>query len=135
MCSSDLVVAGADLTAAAAAVPDPPVGVTARELTDQAQVMYDSGRLADARIQYLTALKLDSTCEICRVRVTRIDTEVQERIQAQFDAGMRAFDAMQYPQAITAWETVLLLAPDTTDPRHVQAAEYLQKAKTAAAAH
>ncbi|MFN7144377.1 MAG: FHA domain-containing protein [Myxococcota bacterium] len=126
------VVAGAAPDVALAAVPDPPAGTTARQLLDTAQVNYDSGRLADARLQYQQALKLDPTCEICTVRVQRIQTELAAKVQQNFDAGMRAYDAMQFSQAIGAWETVLMLVPDPADPMHVRAAEYLQKAREAA---
>jgi len=126
------VVAGADPGPAPAAVPAPPPGTTARQLEDTAQLNYDSGRLADARIQYMQALKLDPTCEICKVRGDRIQIELDAKVQQTFDAGMRAFDARQFSQAISAWETVLMLVPDAQDPMHAQAAEYLQKAREAA---
>jgi predicted component of type VI protein secretion system len=125
------VVAGADPSAALAAVPEPPAGATARQLLDNAQANYDSGRLSAARTQYLQALKLDPACEICSIRADRIQAELQAKVQQSFDAGMRAFDAMQYTQAVSAWETVLMLVPDPADPMHVRAAEYLQRARAA----
>jgi hypothetical protein len=126
------VVAGADPTGALAAVPDAPPGTTARQLLETAQTNYDGGRLADARVQYQQALKLDPTCEICTVRIERIQTELAAKVQTSFDAGMRAYDAKQFSQAISAWETVLMLVPDKADPMHLRAAEYLQKARTEA---
>jgi hypothetical protein len=129
------VVAGADSDAARARLPDPPPGVNARDLQDMAQGMYDGGRLSDARTHYQMALKLDPTCELCKLRVERIDGELAAKVQQQFDAGMRAFDSMQFGEATAAWETVLMLVPDPADPMHARAAEYLQKAKDASAAH
>jgi hypothetical protein len=117
-----------------AGVPDPPAGTTSRQLLDSAQASYDGGRLADARLSDQMALKLDPTCEICRLRIDRIQTELAASVQQSFDAGMRAYNAMQFQQAIVAWETVLMLAPDPKDPIHVQTTEYLQKAKEGAAA-
>ena len=38
---------------------------------------------------------------------------------------------MQYQQAIAAWETVLLLEPDTEAEIHVRTEEYLSKARAA----
>lgn len=127
------VVAGADPAAALASVPDPPPGSTARQLLDLAQLNYDSGRLADARTQYQQALKLDPSCEICVVRVERIQGELAAKVQQTFDAGMRAYDARQYSQAISAWETVLMLVPEPTDPIHVRAKESLARAREGAA--
>lgn len=127
------VVAGADPASDLAKVPDPPAGATARQLQDMAQLNYDSGRLADARVQYQQALKLDPTCEICRVRIDRIQGELAAKVQATFDAGMRAYDARQFSQAISAWETVLMLVPDATDPMHARAKESLARAREAAA--
>jgi tetratricopeptide (TPR) repeat protein len=98
-----------------------------------ASLNYDSGRLADARIQYQQALKLDPACEICRVRIDRIQGELAAKVQATFDAGMRAYDARQFSQAISAWETVLMLAPDPADPMNARAKESLARAREAAA--
>lgn len=125
------VVAGDDTLAG---VPDPPAGTTSRQLLDSAQAFYDGGRLADARQSYQMALKLDPKCEICSIRIGRIEVELQEKVQQNFDTGLRAYNAMQFNQAIAAWETVLMLAPDPKDPMHLQAAEYLAKAKEGAAA-
>jgi len=127
------VVAGADPASDLAKVPDPPAGTTARQLQDMASLNYDSGRLADARIQYQQALKLDPACEICRVRIDRIQGELAAKVQATFDAGMRAYDARQFSQAISAWETVLMLAPDPADPMNARAKESLARAREAAA--
>lgn len=127
------VVAGADPSGSLAGVPDAPPGTGSRELLEMAQGMYDSGRLADAKKHYQMALKLDAACEICKVRIGRIDTELAAKVQQQFDAGMRYFDSMQFSQAVASWETVLMLVPDPADPMNARAAEYLQKAKDAAA--
>lgn len=128
------VVAGADPSGTLAGIPDAPPGTTVRELLQRAQGMYDSGRLPDAKAQYQAALELDATCEICVLRIARIDTELAARVQQQFDAGMRYFDSMQVSQAVTSWETVRMLVPDPAHPMNVRATEYLQKARTAAAA-
>ncbi|MDP2308392.1 MAG: FHA domain-containing protein [Pseudomonadota bacterium] len=126
------VVAGADPSGSLANIPDAPPGTGSRELLELAQGMYDSGRLADAKKHYQMALKLDATCEICSVRIGRIDTELAAKVQQQFDAGMRYFDSMQFSQAVASWETVLMLVPDPADPMNVRATEYLQRAKEAA---
>jgi pSer/pThr/pTyr-binding forkhead associated (FHA) protein len=127
------VVAGADPSGSLANVPDAPAGTSSRELLEMAQGMYDSGRLADAKKHYQMALKLDATCEICAVRIGRIDTELATKVQQQFDAGMRYFDSMQFSQAVASWETVRMLVPDPADPMNVRATEYLRQAKDAAA--
>ncbi len=115
-------------------LPVPPPGTTSRELADLAQGMYDSGRLADARTQYRLALQLDPACAICTLRIERISAELAQQVQQQFDLGMRAFDSRQFAEARSAWETVLMLVPDASDPMHVQAADYLAKANAASAA-
>jgi hypothetical protein len=125
------VVAGADPSASLANVPDAPPGTSSRELEELAQGMYDSGRLSEAKKQYQMALKIDAACAICKVRIERIEVELAAKVQQQFDAGMRYFDSMQFSQAVGAWETVLMLVPEPTDPMHVRAVEYLQKAKDA----
>lgn len=127
------VAAGADAAATQAKLPDPPAGVSAAELLNRAQGMYDAGRLNDARVHYQMALKVDPACEICPVRIERLNADIGQRAQLQFDAGMRYYDSMQLSQAISAWETVIMLVPDTTDPMHVRAKEYLEKARSGAA--
>jgi tetratricopeptide (TPR) repeat protein len=128
------VAAGADADAARARLPDPPAGATSAELLGRAQAMYDAGRLNDARTSYQMALKLDPACEICTVRIGRLDTEIATSAQQHLDAGMRYFDSMQIEQAISSWEMVLLLVPDPADPMHVKAADALAKARAGAAA-
>lgn len=123
------VAAGADADAARAQLPEPPAGVSAQELVERAGGMMDAGRLNDARTQYRMALKLDPACAICTVRIAKLDAEIAGRAQQQFDAGMRYYDSMQLPQAIEAWETVLMLVPDATDPMHVRAVQSLERAR------
>lgn len=127
------VAAGADAEAARAQLPDPPPGVTSAELVDRAAGMMDAGRLNDARTTYRQALKLDPACELCKVRIAKLDGEITSRAQQQFDVGMRYYDSMQIPQAVGAWETVLMLVPDPADPMHVRAVEYLERARGQAA--
>lgn len=127
------VAAGADPEAQRAALPEPPKGSTSAELVERAHGLYETGRLNDARITYQMALKLDPACEICKVRVERLNVEIGEKAQAQLDAGMRYWDSMQVAQAVTAWETVLLLVPDPADPMNQKATEALARAKASGA--
>lgn len=126
------VAAGADPAAQRAALPEPPAGATGSELVERAHGLYETGRLNDARVTYQMALKLDPTCEICKVRIERLNVEIAEKAQAQLDAGMRYWDSMQVEQAVTAWETVLLLVPDPADPLNQKATEALARAKASA---
>ena len=123
------IAAGADAASQAARLPDAPAGSTPASLMERAQGMMDSGRLNDARIHYQMALKLDPSCALCKLRIEKLGTDIQRRAQEQLDAGMRAYGSLQYAQAGTAFETVLLLVPDPTDPLHVRAQEGLSKAK------
>ncbi len=107
----------------------PPPGATAAELVERAHAQYETGRLNEARQGYQMALTLDPACEICRVRVERLNAEIADKARAQLDAGMRYWDSMQVQQAVAAWETVLLLVPDATDPLNQRAAEALAKAR------
>lgn len=123
------VAAGQDAASQRAQLPEPPAGSSATELVERAHAQYETGRLNDARTTYQMALKLDPACEICSVRIERLNGEIAERAQTQLDAGMRYFDSMQVQQAIAAWETVLLLVPDPADPLHQRAAEALARAR------
>jgi 3-hydroxyisobutyrate dehydrogenase-like beta-hydroxyacid dehydrogenase len=98
-------------------------------LKEKAQGLMDADRLADARIAYLQALQLDAACELCRKRADTLGADIQARATERLDAGVRALDSMQYQQAATSLEMVLLLVPDTADPLHVRAQEALKKAK------
>ncbi len=109
--------------------PDPPEGATAAELVEMGHKHYNAGRLPQAVEQYQMGLKLDKDCEICAIRIERLTIEIDEKIAENFDAGMRYFDALQYQQAVNAWETVLLLEPDETSAIHQQTREYLDEAK------
>lgn len=125
------VAVGADEAAQRAQLPDPPPGSTEPMLIDKAASLYESGRLTEARTHYQMALKLNPECEICAVRIARINTQIAERAQSQFDAGMRAYESMQFTHAEASWEAVLQLVPDPADPMHVRAAEYLEKVHAA----
>lgn len=109
--------------------PAAPPGTTAAELVERAHAQYETGRLNEARQGYQLALTLDPACEICRVRVERLNAEIAEKARAQLDAGLRYWDSMQVQQAVAAWETVLLLVPDVADPLHQRAAEALAQAR------
>ncbi len=123
------VAAGADADAQRAKLPDAPPGSTVAELTERASVLYETGRLNDARTTYQMALKLDSTCPICQFRIDRLNGEITNKAQAQLDTGLRYWDSMQKQQAVVAWENVLLLVPDPGDSLHQRAAESLAKAR------
>ena len=123
------IAAGADAASQAARLPDAPAGATPASLMEKAQGMMDAGRLNDARIHYQMALKLDPGCALCKLRIEKLGTDIQRRAQEQLDAGMRAYGTLQYAQASTAFETVLLLVPDPADPLHARAQEGLSKAK------
>jgi len=110
--------------------PDPPPGMTSRELVEKAHGLYNAGRLHDALVGYHQAQMLDNACEICARRIDRLNTEITEKISEYFDAGLRYYDDMQFQQAVSSWEMVLLLAPIPTSRSHQQAKEYLEKAQT-----
>lgn len=120
---------GVDAAGKQAALPNAPAGSSAAELVERGHALYETGRLHEARTAYQMALKLDAACEICKVRIGRLDSEISAKAQAQLDAGLRYWDSMQTQQAIAAWETVLLLVPDPGDPLHVRAAEGLARAR------
>ena len=120
---------GVDAAGKKAALPDAPAGASSTELVERGHALYETGRLHEARTAYQMALKLDAACEICVVRIGRLDGEISSKAQAQLDAGMRYWDSMQTQQAIAAWETVLLLVPNPVDPLHVRAAEGLARAR------
>lgn len=120
---------GVDAASQQQALPDAPQGSSSAELVERGHALYETGRLHEARTSYQMALKLDPACEICTVRIGRLDAEISTKAQAQLDAGMRYWDSMQTAQAIAAWETVLLLVPEPADPLHLRAAESLAKAR------
>lgn len=121
--------AGLDAASARAKLPEPPAGATAEDLRQKAQGMMDAGRLADARTHYQMALKLDPACNLCQVRIEKLAAEISKQAQEQLDAGMRALDSMQYAQAVSALQRVLLLVPDAADPMNLRAAEALRRAQ------
>jgi tetratricopeptide (TPR) repeat protein len=123
------VAAGADAASARNRLPDAPAGVSAAELVDRGHAAFDAGRLNEARTNYQMALKLDPACTICTVRIQRLDADIARQAQQQYDAGVRYFDQLQYAEAESAFQTVLLLVPDPTDLMHVRATESLQRVR------
>jgi hypothetical protein len=109
--------------------PDPPPGMSSRELVEKAHGLYNAGRLPDALVAYHQAQMLDAACEICARRIDRLNTEITNKISEYFDAGLRYYDDMQFQQAVSSWEMVLLLAPNPESRSHQQAKQYLQKAQ------
>ncbi len=110
--------------------PDPPPGMSSRELVEKAHGLYNAGRLPDALVAYHQAQMLDAACEICARRIDRLNTEITNKISEYFDAGLRYYDDMQFQQAVSSWEMVLLLAPNPESRSHQQAKQYLQKAQS-----
>ncbi len=121
--------AGLDAASTRSRLPEPPAGATAEDLRQKAQGMMDAGRLADARTHYQMALKLEPSCNLCQVRIEKLAAEINKQAQEQLDAGMRALDSMQYAQAVSALQRVMLLVPDAADPMNVRAAEALRRAQ------
>jgi tetratricopeptide (TPR) repeat protein len=109
--------------------PPPPAGASSAELVDKGHQLWRAGRLHDALVAYHQARTLDKDCEICQRRIDRLNTEIEEAIQKQNDAGLMYFNSLQYDQAISAWETVLLLDPDPESEVYKQARENLEKAQ------
>lgn len=125
----EALAAAAGPASAATTGPTPPPGSSAAELVERAHALYETGRLTDALASYDMALQLDPACEICKVRIERLNAEIAEKAQAQLDAGLRYWDSMQVQQAVASWETVLLLVPDPANPTHQRAAEALARAR------
>ena len=109
--------------------PDPPKGATSTELVEMGHKHYNAGRLRQSLEQYQMALKLDKDCEICALRIERLTVEIDEQIRENYDAGVRAYEAMQYEQAVNLWETVLQLETDESSAIHQQTVDYLEKAR------
>jgi tetratricopeptide (TPR) repeat protein len=124
--------AGQDEAAKHAALPDAPPGASAQELVQAGHALYESGRTLDARTKYQQALKLDPGCEICTVRIERLDIEIRSAAEQQLEQASRAYDSMSFGPAIAACESVLQLAPNPGDPLHIRAADLLERARARA---
>ena len=109
--------------------PDPPKGTSSTELVEMGHKHYNAGRLRQGLEHYQMALKLDDDCEICALRIERLTVEIDDQIAENYDAGVRAYEAMQYDQAVKLWETVLQLETDESSDIHQQTVEYLEKAR------
>ena len=109
--------------------PEPPAGMTAGELIERGHNEYRAGRLHDALVAYHQAKTLKPECEICDRRIDRLNAEISEAIEAQFNDGLVYFNNLQYQQAINSWETVLMLQPDPESARHKETQAYLEKAR------
>ncbi|HJN73836.1 MAG TPA: FHA domain-containing protein [Myxococcota bacterium] len=109
--------------------PDPPKGAKSSELVEMGHKHYNAGRLREGLEHYQMAMKLDPKCEICGIRIERLTIEIDEQINENYDAGVRAYEAMQYDQAVNLWETVLQLETDESSAIHKQTVDYLKKAR------
>ena len=107
----------------------PPEGLGSTGLVEEGHSHYSAGRLREAICSYNHALKLDPQCEICVVRIERLQVELKEEIDRQYAEGMRNYDSLRYDQAIAAWEMVLVLEPDEESAIHQRTEEYIQQAK------
>ena len=106
-----------------------PAGMTSKALVEDGHSHYSAGRLRDAICSYRAALKIDPACEICVVRIERLEDELTEEIDRQFQAGLRYYDSLRYEQAINAWEMVLMLEPDEDAALHQRTKEYIEQAR------
>ncbi len=90
-------------------IEPPRQGVTAAQLTDEADGQYRSGRLFDAVVTYRQALMLDSNCQICPLRIETINKEIKKKVQQNFNDGMSYQISLQYQEAQRAFSTVMEL--------------------------
>jgi len=121
---------GLAINAATEAGCDPPAeGLGAQALVEEGHSHYSSGRLSEAICSYRAALVLDPDCEICLVRIDRLEDELTEEIDRQFQMGLRYYDSLRFQQAIAAWEMVLILEPDEDSAMHQRTQEYVEQAK------
>lgn len=115
--------------APAVKIPPPPAGVTWKELVEKGHAYYQSGRLHDALVAYLQAQALYPECELCGIRIEKLNTEVADAIKQHFNAGLVYYNNLQYDQAVNEWETVLLLSPEPDSEVFKETTAYLQQAR------
>ncbi|MBN1334483.1 MAG: FHA domain-containing protein [Deltaproteobacteria bacterium] len=110
-------------------LPPPEDALSSAEWVERGHQHYASGQLHEALSAYTRARAKDPACEICLRRIERLEREIDQAIADRFDAGLSAWDDLQYEQAVRAWEAVLLLSPDPGSRANREARVYLQEAE------
>jgi pSer/pThr/pTyr-binding forkhead associated (FHA) protein len=110
-------------------VPAPPEGATVRSLLEAAEMDENAGKLAKALTSYKQAQVLDASCAKCQSRISRISSEIQERIRENLSDAQEYYGSFQFREAIGSWETVLQYIDDPDDPMRKQVEEQLEIAR------
>jgi len=111
-------------------VPDPPPGLTAKDLTDKADGLYQSQRWFDALVTYKQAMKLSPECQICPLRIETITRRIAEDVEQNYSDGLTYQASRQYREAARSFQTVLQLAEPGSE-LFLQAEEGLKQVQEA----
>jgi len=114
----------------AATLPAPPEGSSWEELYEIAGRHYEMGSWRPALVHYQMTIQLNPDCELCLSRLERLDAQIKSDRDEAFSRGISYYDSQQYNLAITAFQTVLELEPDTESTHHQRSREYLELARS-----
>lgn len=84
----------------------------AQEAREQGDSLMASGRFKEARDEFARALALDPDCQVCLLRLTRVQMDIKANLERYRTDAVRAHQAMDYPTAQRNWQMVLELETD-----------------------
>ena len=90
-------------------------------------------RLALARSYYFRAMQLDPECDVCVLRLVRVEETIVREIDSSFFAGEQHLQAGRYDDAIRAFQYIRELDVDPTSLYFVHAGRLLDKTTAAKA--
>lgn len=88
---------------------------------------YSSQQLPDARAFYQRAVALDPSCEGCRNKLDKVETEVKREIEASLTTGVSYYNTERFEEAKRAFERVKLLDPDPKSINNGGASNYINQ--------
>lgn len=119
-------------TAPPPAAPQPqrpaPAAGSGEALYDAALAHIRGDRLIEARQLLIEAIQAGPDNPSARQRLAEVEATIQARIEQHLTAGQQQMSYLRFREAILEWEQVVALT-DTSDPRHQQALDAIERAR------
>jgi tetratricopeptide (TPR) repeat protein len=95
---------------------------------EEALSALDTGRLKEARTNFLKVLEIDPQNTRAKTRLSLLEEEIESQAERHFTNARQAFNFLRYDEAIAEWEMFLALV-DSSDSRYGEAQKGIEQAR------
>jgi tetratricopeptide (TPR) repeat protein len=95
---------------------------------EEALSALDTGRLKEARTNFLKVLEIDPQNTRAKTRLSLLEEEIESQAERHFTNARQAFNFLRYDEAIAEWEMFLTLV-DPSDSRYGEAQKGIEQAR------